>query len=266
MEPLIASALLSTAVGAGNIASEMSRPKRQYKWNKKAAEDANRMNRENQQWLLDQQLAIQREQREYDSPQAQMARYIAAGLNPNLIYGSGSSAGQVFPIDAGSVAPVRIDPPAAAAPDFGALIRNAQTVMNTRVAEQRMEESGMRTQLIEVQKEIAKHNPMLRPEVAASVADMVDMAAREKATTSFYWTSPDSKGNSRIEQKIRQELEAGFQRLGLNTKDLELKNKILESKEFENFLKEIQVNWMKDADITPEHIRQAGMMLLNKMF
>lgn len=32
-------------------------------------------------------------QNQYNSPEAQMARYKAAGLNPNLIYGSGGSAG-----------------------------------------------------------------------------------------------------------------------------------------------------------------------------
>lgn len=39
-----------------------------------------------------------REQNEYNSPAQQMARYRAAGLNPNLIYGQGNSGNQSAPV------------------------------------------------------------------------------------------------------------------------------------------------------------------------
>jgi len=44
-------------------------------------------------------------QNEYNAPQQQMNRYKEAGLNPNLIYGSGSQAGTASPINTPDVQP-----------------------------------------------------------------------------------------------------------------------------------------------------------------
>lgn len=52
---------------------------------------ANRANRKLAEYSYEQQRQMIREQNEYNSPKAQMARYMEAGLNPNLIYGDGSS-------------------------------------------------------------------------------------------------------------------------------------------------------------------------------
>ena len=51
------------------------------------------------QRYLDQQL-------EYNSPKAQMARFKEAGLNPNLIYGQGTSGNQSAPLTYPEVRPV----------------------------------------------------------------------------------------------------------------------------------------------------------------
>lgn len=70
-------ALGSAAIsgGAGLIGSGL-----QYLFNKKLAEKQNEYNLN--MWKL---------QAEYNSPQAQMERFRAAGLNPNLIYGQGNN-------------------------------------------------------------------------------------------------------------------------------------------------------------------------------
>ncbi|QRV61748.1 DNA pilot protein [Microvirus sp.] len=70
-------ALGSAAIsgGAGLIGSGL-----QYLFNKKLAEKQNEYN-----------LNMWKMQAEYNSPQAQMERYRAAGLNPNLIYGQGNN-------------------------------------------------------------------------------------------------------------------------------------------------------------------------------
>lgn len=70
-------ALGSAAIsgGAGLIGSGL-----QYLFNKKLAEKQNEYNLN--MWKL---------QSEYNSPQAQMERFRAAGLNPNLIYGQGNN-------------------------------------------------------------------------------------------------------------------------------------------------------------------------------
>ncbi|QXP07930.1 MAG: DNA pilot protein [Arizlama microvirus] len=266
--PLILPAVVSAATAAGQALAQGG-PKRQYKWNKKAAEDANRMNRDNQSWLLQQQKDIQREQREYDSPESQMSRYQAAGLNPHLIYGSGASAGQAFPIDSGQIAPARLDAPDASYPDIaGNFLRAGNNLSSMGLTNQRIGESQARTALTGLQTDIAKTNPMLSPSVANWVASSLEETARQKAMTSRYMlhmNPGDTIADTRMGQLVDAEVQTMVQKLGLNTADLQIKNRILQSKEFENAVKEIQAKWMKDSEITPEHIRQGLMLLLTKM-
>lgn len=256
--------ILGGAAAIGQ-AVQQGGPKRQYKWNKKAMQDANTMNRENQQWILQQQKLLQEEQREYDSPEAQMARYKAAGLNPHLIYGSGTSAGQAFPIDAGNIAPARLDAPTASYPDvMGAFIRASQAASQIGLNTAREGQVEADTALKSLQTDIAKTNPMLSPWVQEWVSTSMAEVARLKTMEARSWMSSNDDV-MKITKRINAEVEALTQRLGLNTLDLKIKNQILESKEFENAIKEIQTKWLKDGDLTPEHIRQGLMLLLSKM-
>lgn len=271
-ESFISKALgLLPIVGPIGSAITQGGPRRQYKWNKRAAEDANRMNRENQQWLLEQNKLLQAEQRSYDSPESQMDRYLAAGLNPNMIYGNGSSAGQAFPIDAGSVGSVNIQPPSAAYPDIASsFLRAGQISAQTRVLEAQEAKANMDTALKSVLVDIARSNPLLSPGVAEAVANSMlrtsELKAAEAAYTKHAWIDRDRDHSERIYvAKIRAEVEAMAQRIGLNTMDLDIKNKILVSKEFENAVKEIQKNWLQNGDVSPEHIRQGLMLILQKM-
>ena len=68
---------------------------RAFEQNKALSEYA--YNREMEQWQRENQanLDFWRLQNEYNSPAAQMSRYQAAGLNPNLIYGQSNTADQV---------------------------------------------------------------------------------------------------------------------------------------------------------------------------
>lgn len=83
--PIGASALStgsSLVEGAGNALFGGISAKRNFKYAKKMADYQNTMNIQN--WRM---------QNEYDSPSAQMARLDEAGLNPNLVYGSGTVVG-----------------------------------------------------------------------------------------------------------------------------------------------------------------------------
>lgn len=258
---------IAQGIGTGVQAITQGGPRRQYKWNKRAAQDANVMNRENQQWLLEQNKRIQQEQREYDSAAAQMARYKAAGLNPHLIYGSGGGAGGAFAIDAGNMPGANVQPPSARYPDVvGSFLGAGQALAQTRLAEARTAETEANTALKEIQTDIAKTNPMLSPGVASWVSTSMMEAARLKSLESRQWMSKVyGEDVSKISKKVSMEIEAMSQRLGLNTADLDIKNKILESKEFENAVKLIQVEWLKDGEMSPEHIRQGLMLILSKM-
>lgn len=244
-------------------------PKRQYKYNKKLAEDQNVMNRANAEWVLNQNQRLLDEQRIYDSPEQQMARYKAAGLNPHLIYGQAS--GGSSPIQMGSMPSADMGSVNASYPDLaGGFINAARGMQDMGYTAARTDESLMRTQSMSLQNEIARTNPMLKPEVADSVAKSMEQAAKLKADESFYirtgWTDQDRDHSERIYvAKVRGEVEKMFNSLKLNTADLSIKNKILESKEFENQVKEIQAKWLKDGEVSPEHIRQGLMLILSKM-
>lgn len=259
---------------AGVQAVTRGGPRRQYKWNKKAAEDANRMNRENQQWLLQQNKELQAEQRNYDSPSAQRARYIAAGINPNYGWsGGGGSAGGAFPVDAGAVGSVNIQPPSASYPDIaGSFMQAGQISAQTQLAQQRVNESEVNQALKEVMVDIAKTNPMLNPAVASSIAaSMMAVAQAKEKDAKAWWaireiTTPEGWRRYTLgEDKIEREVEALSQRLGLNTEDLKIKNEILEGLKFRNALMEVQKKWLEDGELSPEHIRQGFMLLMQKL-
>lgn len=63
----------------------------QQQWNEQQAQNQQQWNQQmqNQQW--NQQLSFWHMMNQYNSPQAQMARFKEAGLNPHLIYGQGNA-------------------------------------------------------------------------------------------------------------------------------------------------------------------------------
>lgn len=117
----------------GNYAVQAASNKRQYKNQMKAMAQQQQYNKE----LWDYQNA-------YNTPQAQMERLKAAGLNPNLIYGNGNaSAG-----NAGPITPTEVPSRKAATAEIPDLFMRrlivrqmdaqyAATVQNTAVARQR---------------------------------------------------------------------------------------------------------------------------------
>lgn len=237
-------------------------PRRQFKWNKKAAEHANALNRGNMEWQLEKNRELQREAREYDSPAAQMARYRAAGLNPHLIYGGGSaSGGGAFPIDFGKAPGVNVQAPDASYPDI------VQPMMSILSQRQRISESTANEALTRAKEELLRTNPMLNPSVASWVSTSMEEGARQAAMTARTWLAYKNQAwsTSPIAQKVEAEIAALWQKVGLNQADLKLKNEILEGKEFSNELLEIQTRWLKDGDMTPQHWYQALLLLLSKM-
>lgn len=269
--------VIGSVVAAGIDAAVRGGPRRQYKWNKRAAQDANQMNRENQQWLLDQERLIQEEQRKYDSPEAQMARYLAAGLNPHMIYGSGSSGGQAFPINAGNLPAVDIQAPSAAYPNpVPTFLGAMQTQAQLGLMEAKTGESLQKQALMDMQKQVLATNPMLNPKVLEAITNSTMAVADAKASEARYlWKTRQEVTwdgmNAVIEfdsygaKKIRADVDGMMQRLGLNTVDLAIRNQILSSKQFENELKKIQVDWLQDGEITPQHVYQGLMLFFSKM-
>lgn len=264
--------VIGSVVAAGIDAAVRGGPRRQYKWNKRAAQDANQMNRENQQWLLEQERLIQEEQRKYDSPEAQMARYLAAGLNPHMIYGSGSSAGQAFPIHAGNMPAVNIEAPSAAYPNpVASFLGASQSLAQLDLTRARAEETSYSAALKDAQADLIRANPMLRPEVAQQIAETMlataDLKEKEAQYRKNAWVDDPETGNYRrvYVAKIQGEVESLIKRNNLLSEDAAIRAEILSSKKFMNDLLEVQVKWLKDAEVSPEHIRQALMLLFSRI-
>lgn len=258
------------AGAAGVNAITKGGPKRQYKYNKKLAQYQNDLNRKNQQWLLGQQREMTAQQLEYDSPAQQQARLKAAGLNPNLMYGSGTVGNMGSPTSAGSLPGVSVGQV-----DAGSLgnlgtdaLQGAMMASQVDLTQARTAESEAKAGLIDAQKAVAMSNPMLDPRVAEETRLALTAVANSKRNenTMLWQTNAAKRGGEELgSRKVKAEIEALEQKLGLNTKDLEIKNKILTSKEYDNALKLIQKKWMEDGDITPQHIYQGLMMLFMKM-
>lgn len=255
---------LIAAGSAGISAVTKGGPKRQYKYNLKLAQEQNKMNRENQDYLLRINQGLLDEQRAYDSPSASMQRYKDAGLNPHLIYDKGANSSA--PIQVGNLPGVNMGSVDASYPDIaGGALSNFVATSQVQSQQQKIAESEASEALKIAQTEVVKANPMLDPSVAAAVRDMTERVSSAKATEAFYLQQAQPDGRNMIFRKIENQIAQMEAQLGLAGKDQAIRNQILQSKEFENALKQIQVNWMKDGEMTWEHVRQGGMMLMQML-
>jgi len=130
MEPVTTAALIggaASALGSGaNVVATGKMNKKTRAWNEKMYAIQQRDNLAN--WHL---------QNSYNSPEAQMARLQAAGLNPNLVYGNGTVTGNTSSApDTPHAMPYRPDAPNFDVPDvvggyFNAKIQH-QTLSNQK--------------------------------------------------------------------------------------------------------------------------------------
>ena len=99
MDPVTASALIGAGVaGVKGIVSAVRKRRDRKRAKKDAQEQAERelaINKQLMDYANAQNIANWQSENEYNSPKAQMLRYQAAGLNPNLIYGQSNMAGDI---------------------------------------------------------------------------------------------------------------------------------------------------------------------------
>lgn len=211
------------------------------------------------------QAAIDR-QNSYNSPQAQMARYKEAGLNPNLIYSQGNPGNQsgisqypdVGRPDYQSIA-------AKLAPDFNqARLADAQVdAQNAKTVQ-----TYAMTRLNKMQAELIAANPLMNDEGFKATIDSLKMAAELKGTQ---WNQAltdlriTQKTEAATIDKATAELQLLFDRHNLNNADAKIKAEIVTSKAFQNDILEVQKKFMTNGDITPQHILQFINLLLLKL-
>lgn len=197
-------------------------------------------------------------QNEYNSPRAQMLRYQAGGLNPNLIYSQGTPGNQ-------STALSQPESLQGAGSQFTEGY-NRSSLAQSQVATQDVQREAVRakTEVSRLQAKVLEKNPYLDESYLNAVINNMIGTANDKM---------NQANMSRV--KTEFELEHGYERMEVELKNLvqkfdlgsadqKIKAEVLQSKEFQNALSEIQLKWLKDGDITPQHIYQGIMLLLTK--
>lgn len=258
----VAASAISTAanIGAGSVASNKEYHNRKKLMDKAYAQDiAN--------WQM---------QMAYNTPSAQRKRYEDAGLNPALMYGTGSaSAG-----NASDYPKAPVPAPQELMSVYGNIGTNFMDMLSTiklkdsqtKLNDQKADESGVKADLMAAQKSVVEANPYLNSSyLNAVVTNMVATAKTKMNEFQVTWrdNTHDPKTGATLpslgEKKIQLELDALEQKYRLGQADQKMKAEILQSKEFQNELSRIQVEWMKNGDITPQHIYQGILLLLSKL-
>ncbi|AXH74430.1 MAG: DNA pilot protein [Microviridae sp.] len=258
--------VIPAIMGVSSLAQNLIQSGAQRRENRSLAEFQDAANRR----YLDQQL-------DYNLPKNQMARFQEAGLNPNLIYGQGNPGNQSAPIQHPGVKPR----------DFSQMLNIAQVMNQTRMTDSQVSatqasvlKTTAQTELTRLQSLVAQKNPLLNEgsynAIISSLISTADIKASEgriKGQEADWKTNgiEITKGNGDFYKgsngalKMDQELALLEQKFNLGTTDQAIKAKILESKEFQNAIMEVQKKFMTDFDITPQHIVTFIQLLLMKL-
>lgn len=198
-------------------------------------------------------------QAEYNTPANQRDRMEDAGYNPNLFYGQGSPGNAERP----------------QSPDIQSVLLDLGTKFqqNRLLKEQadltgtKVDESVVKQELMRAQRNLTEANPHMRKEFVDSMVMQLESTAKLKKQESDFMLSGQQTTGATTQGQAKMMLEVNrlAQQFELGVQDQAIKAKIIESKEFQNALQQIQVNWMKDKEITPQHIYLGIMMLLQKM-
>lgn len=194
---------------------------------------------------------------EYSTPAKQMGRFIEAGLNPNLIYGQ--------------MTPNTYTPQAANFQDAigGAPARYTGSELQqsqTAVADQKVVESQQKTAVAKAQEALLKNNPFMREEYVNDLVSIMDQTAKQKEHDVGYWLSGSESGAETVgQQRVFLDIQNLVGRNNLMGADAEIKAQIIKSEGFKKELLEVQRNWMKEKNITPQHVYQGLLLLLGKM-
>lgn len=231
-------------------------------------------NMELARYTFDRQQDMQWAQNRYNEPASQMSRYQAAGLNPALVYSQGNPGNQSAPVRFPDVQPGNFQQ------GYADLIPKLMQykLMESQVdlTQQKVLESGVKQDLQKAQRDLVRANPYMKEEYVSSLVTQLSSAARIKEQEANFLTSSTSRSGTTTYsdvyadstngmQRMAKEMDLLEQKFNLGVADQQVKAQILRSKEFQNALQDIQLKWMRDKEITPQHIYQGIMILLGKL-
>lgn len=198
-------------------------------------------------------------QNAYNDPASQMARYRAAGLNPNLVYTQGNPGNMT------AITPT----------DFQSAIGGIpQRYQQSKLTEEQIaltgaktEESQMKREVMDAQKDLIKANPYLNETYINSFVKNMESVAKLKAQEATFMTSEQAPTGATTQGEAKMMLEVNrlAQQFELGVQDQEIKAKIIQSKEYENAVKKLMADWYKDGEMTWQHMYQGILMIIGKM-
>lgn len=247
--------LIPAIAGAASLAGNLIGPKVQGNANLQVAKYQHKKNME-----------LLKYQQDYDSPASQMARYKAAGLNPNLIYSQGTSGNMNSAPQFPDIQPANYQQ---AAQNIGNIPTQVLQQSNqlelmksqTNLTDAKAQESSVKQDLMRSQQQLIAANPYLNKDYVSAMVSTLEATAQIKLQEVAF--NPISKDLQN--RKTLQDIENLEQKFRLGESDQKIKAQIIESKDFQNALQKIQLDWLKNGDVTPQHIYQGILLLLSKM-
>lgn len=223
-------------------------------------------NRRVAQFQHDANKELLKEQLAYDTPKNQMSRFREAGLNEHLIYGQGNPGNQGSPLKYPELKPAQMNMGVADA---------VQAFNQTRLAESQVQATNATvrqktalTELNKMQTKVLEANPALNTEGFKAILDSLKSTAEIKASESRIMSNKawqeEASGGHKV-NTIYRELLLLEQKYKLGDIDQSIKGQVLQSKEFQNSILEIQKKFLEDGDVSPGQILQFIQMLLLKI-
>lgn len=200
-----------------------------------------------------------RQQNAYNSPRSQMARYQAAGLNPALIYSQGNAGNQSQALSQ----PEGLQ-------NTGTVFSesyNRSSLAQSQVAVQRatIAQKEAITEVNKLQAQVLEKNPMLDSSYVNALVNSMIATANDKMSQAnvsnlrAHWEVQNGW------EKMDAELRLLEQKFDLGTSDQRIKAEVVQSKEFQNAISEIQLKFLRDFEVNPGHILEFVKLLLLKI-
>lgn len=203
-----------------------------------------------------------REQNEYNSPRSQMQRFQAAGLNPRLIYGQGTPGLQSESLRA----PEGMSRLGSDTAD--AYNKSAVTQSQVSATDAKIEQTRALTEVNKLQAQLLSKNPLLDSEGFRAIIDGLKETAelkgieiKQRGLEFEMSTAMRQHQLNRVVAEVKN-LEKQFDLLSL---DEQIKGQVLQSKQFENAILEVQKRFMADKEIGPQQVFEFIKILLMRL-